>query len=97
MKEIDICDIGGKDLESYSRQPYFAYYQSIDLSAKAKGLLFVMQRLVDLDMPLTISNLSKYCKRSPFEVKMEIDEIERAGLRIREYDEASGEYKLIRY
>ena len=97
MDDIDINDIGGKDLESYARQPYYAYYYSIDLTGKTKYLLFLMQRLVDEGLPLTVTELAKYSDRTPFEIKMELDEIERAGLRIREYDEASGEYKLIRY
>ena len=97
MSEIDITDIGDRRFHTYARYPYRAYYFSFDISPKTKYLLFVMQRLVDLDMPLTVTNLAKYSKRSPFEVKMELDEIERAGLRVRDYDEASGEYNLIRY
>ena len=97
MDEIHINDLGGMDLDSYARQPYYEYFFSLDLSGKAKYILFLMQRLVDLGIPLNITNLAKYSKRTPFEVNVLIDEIERAGLRIREYDEETGEYKLIRY
>ena len=97
MNEIDINDIGGMKFNDYARYPYKAYYCSFDITGRTKYLLFVMQRLVDEGLPLTVTELAKYSNRSPFEIKIELDEIERAGLRIREYDEASGEYRLIRY
>ena len=97
MNDFDINDIGDKKIKHYARQPYYAYYFSLDLTGKTKYLLFLMQRLVDEGLPLTATELAKYSNRSPFEIKMELDEIERAGLRIREYDEDSGEYKLIKY
>ena len=90
-------DIGEIESINDMRRPYSGFYFYDCISENSKPLLWVIQRIVDLDKPLTISEISRVSGKSPFFVKKAIDEFEGAGLRMRRYDEKTGEYTLIRY
>lgn len=90
-------DVGKIGTINDIRQPYSGLYFYKCISENSKPLLWVIQRIVDLDKPLTISEISRVSGKDPFFVKKAIDEFEGAGLRMRRYDEKTGEYTLIRY
>ena len=67
------------------------------LSEGAHIVAWAFQRLVDLDLPLTISTISDATNLDPFFIKEKIDELEyRYFFKWREYDEITGKYRLIR-
>jgi len=94
MPKIDIGDIERlRDM----RYPYVDLYYDEGLSFEARFVAWAMQRLVDLDLPLTISTISDATELEPFVIKQKIDEIEKLwNWKLREFDEKAGKYYLIR-
>ena len=93
MLDSEVGELCGREV----RHPYLGYFFYDDITEKYKPLLWVIQRLVDLDRPLTIMEISKVSGKDPFYVKKAIDEFEASGLRLRKYDEKTGEYILLRH
>ena len=89
-------DIGKCEELTDVRYPFVGIIYDDDLSLEARIVAFAIQRLVDMDLPLTISTISDATDLDHWVIKQKIDEIERTHWRLREYDENTGKYYLIR-
>lgn len=90
-------DIGKCEELTDVRRPYVSMIYDDNLSLEARVVAFAMQRLVDMDLPLTISTISDATDLDHWVIKQKIDEIERTHMRLRGYDEEAGKYYLIRW
>jgi hypothetical protein len=94
MPKIDIGDI---ERLCDMRYPYVGMLYDDGLSAEARFVVWAMQRLVDLDLLLTIKTISDATDLDHFVIKAAIDELEKKWRwKLREYDESTGKYYLIR-
>ena len=90
-------DIGNIESLSDMRYPYVGMLYDDELTLEAHVVAWAFQRLVDLDLPLTITTISDATDLDYFVIKQKIDEIERVwNFKMREYDERTGKYRLIR-
>jgi len=89
-------DIGKCEKITDVRRPFMSMIYDDDLSLEARVVAFAIQRLVDMDLPLTICTISDATDLDHWVIKQKIDEIERTHWRLREYDEETGKYYLIR-
>ena len=90
-------DIGKCEKLTDVRRPYMKFIYNDDLSLEARIVAFAMQRLVDMDLPLSISTISDATDLDHWVIKQKIDEIEREhNWKLREYDDETGKYYLIR-
>ena len=89
-------DIGKCEELTDVRYPFVGMIYDDDLSLEARIVAFAIQRLVDMDLPLTISTISDATDLDHWVIKQKIDEIERTHWKLREFDEETGKYYLIR-
>ena len=90
-------DIGKCEKFTDVRPPFMKFIYNDDLSLEARVVAFAMQRLVDMDLPLTISTISNATDLDHWVIKQKIDEIEREHhWKLRDYDKETGKHYLIR-
>ena len=70
-------DIGNIEKDSDMRRPFLEWYSDDKLSNEAHIVLWAIQRLVDMDLPLTVSTISDATDYDYFVIKRSIDEIEQ--------------------